>query len=245
LRIDDILREKSEQIFCGQLSAEQISAAVSTLSKRAKTYLGQGEDSLAIKCLEEALELRPDDETIRQQLVPLKEGQPLKHIVSKESTEKPKALIDKLGTLVSEISFQCSAYTFDTVKGTEQRRSRFAVGEPIIIYVEAPKVSDGHLTVIHYDDEYNLGMLFPNKKSDSTLVKPGQEKRLGLQAGKPTGRHYLKAIWTSEQIIKPEIVDFEDKSNVGSCIDDLLNSISDLSERDWMVSYAQFEVIDS
>lgn len=61
LMIDDALRERAEEIFCGKIPDHLTTMAVDVLKNKASVYEKKGNYEEAIKCLGEALQLSPDN----------------------------------------------------------------------------------------------------------------------------------------------------------------------------------------
>jgi|APSaa5957512622_1039677.scaffolds.fasta_scaffold07559_3 hypothetical protein len=118
----------------------------------------------------------------------------------------------------------------------------YIVGERISIDLEPPK--DGYLTILLYDDENNLKLLFPEKGTDDICVKGGEKKQFGMVAAEPLCKQYLKAFWTSDQLMIPDQIDFGDESSIRSAIERFLKSISKLGDDDWTVFVQQFDVVE-
>lgn len=167
--------------------------------------------------------------------------------------ERQIFMIEELDDLKSEVSLPCLISNYDTIsgmpnfdnvmRGGEQEKVSHVLGERVIIRMKPPK--DGYLTVIHYDDEHNLNLLFPHKATDETLIRAGKEKNIGIEAREPIGKHYIKAIWTSNQMIDPKKINFSKKSDIASALEEFLSSLKELRSDEWMESLATFEIIES
>lgn len=154
-------------------------------------------------------------------------------------------LIDYFQELKPKYSFPCRIYRYDplgiTHRGTH--KDLYTIGERIVIVIEPPK--DGYLTILHYDEDFNLNMIFPSKTSDDTFVEKRKDKRLGIEAQEPIGKHYLMAIWTTSQIIDPKKINFANQAEVASTIGTYLNSLAELKADERSQSLAKFEVFES
>lgn len=157
-----------------------------------------------------------------------------------------KDLVKELSVLTSGAHFSCATnpYVPDPTRHDGLHEDTYYPGKQIVISVESPEKRDGFLTVFHYDDEYNLAMIFPSKPGVKTFLKAGIEKRIVIEAAKPLGKHYLKAIWTSKQIIDPEKVKLEDEAGTAALIETFLTSIHTLRSEDWLESVSEFEVTE-
>jgi len=210
----------------------------------------QGSLHEAIKCLKEAFVRRPRDEDIEKRIIKIQT-----ELNKRESTrilrERANLVIDELKSMASKapLPFIIVPYEeisvmpdFNAVRGgAEPKKITYTIGERIVIRIKAPM--DGYLALFQYDDENNLRLLFPHEATDETFVEASKEKNIGIEAKKPLGKHYLKAIWTSTQIIDPKKVNFTEKSEINSTIEKLTNSVQKMKPDEWMVSVKEFEVV--
>ena len=157
--------------------------------------------------------------------------------------KKLKSLIDDLNHLVSKSSFPFTTFGLATVKGGDSRKGAYLVGERILIHIEAPKDVDRYLTIFHYDEHNNITMLFPHIKNNETLLKPGEDKKIGITVGSPEGKHFLKALLTTKKLIDPQNLNFDSEMDLTAAIERFLNSIYSLDD-DWMESVAEFTVTE-
>jgi tetratricopeptide (TPR) repeat protein len=216
-----------------------------SLIDQANTHQDQGNVSKAIECYNKALELRPGDEEIKRKLSELlaEGGDPY------PIPDDLKRLVDPLSILKSMNLFRgnmgpsqdvlMGERSFGAKRGVQE--DIYLLGDRINIDLEPPK--DGYLTILLYDDENNLKLLFPEKGTDDTFVKGGEKKQFGIVAAEPLCKQYLKAFWTSDQLMVPDQIDFGDESAIRSAIETFLESISALSDDDWMVFVQQFDVV--
>jgi hypothetical protein len=159
--------------------------------------------------------------------------------------EKIKRLIGELSGLTSKDSFSCKAYSFGVLRGGDFKDAPLGVGDPFIITIKASKGKDGYLTIFHYSGEDHLEIIFPRTSNDMTAIKAGEEKRIALKAHPPTGRHYIKAIWTSIQLIDPQKSFLENNSGTMNLAENFLRNLSRLETEQWMDSIEDFEVIEN
>lgn len=162
----------------------------------------------------------------------------------KDIKEKFISLIDSLNQLTSESLFPFTTLSLATIRGGESQKGPSCIGDPILIYLESPQDVDRYLTIFHYDDNNNLEMLFPNKSSDETLIKAKEEKKIRLIAGPPAGKHYLKAVLTTNKLVEPHNIDFGSESEIVSVIRGILEPINSKKEDNWIEAFVEFEVID-
>ena len=207
------------------------------------TYQEQGNLEEAKKYLRQALELRPGDEEIEKEISELSvrlEGEP------SFIPEGLKDLVMELTVLTSGAHFSCTTCSFepDLMRRDGLQENTYFPGERIVISVESPEKRDGFLAVFHYDEEYNLAMIFPDRPGVDTSLKAGIEKRIGIEAARPVGKHYLKAIWTAKQIIDPEKVKFEGDASAAALIKNFLTSVHTLGRERWFETVSEFEVIE-
>ena len=161
------------------------------------------------------------------------------------------SLVKRLSILTSESLFLGKIYLYQDVlmgersfgaeRGVDEEQI-YMLGERISIDLEPPE--DGYLTILLYDDENNLKLLFPEKGTDDICVKGGEKKQFGMVAAEPLCKQYLKAFWTSDQLMIPDQIDFGDESSIRSAIERFLKSISKLGDDDWTVFVQQFDVVE-
>jgi tetratricopeptide (TPR) repeat protein len=217
---------------------------IEELYEYAETLRHAGNHEAAIGCLEEALKLKPGDQKLLEMAAAIREKSKIEHspVVFKE---KIRALIGRISQLVSEGGFLCTSFGIAGAKGAEEDENAYSPGEPIFVYVEAPDEMDGYVTIFHYDEEDNLQMVFPSKITDKTFLRAGEEQRITIGQLQITGKHYLKALWTSKQVINPVDINFGDELAIADAIESFLESIHSLGKDEWLESVAQFEVVES
>jgi hypothetical protein len=163
-----------------------------------------------------------------------------------ELKERLRKIAEKANNLISTLALPCTIYpyaAFSGIRHFEQaaQKDTYTIGEKIVISMTPPK--DGYLTIIHFD-ENNVQLLFPHRKNDDLFIKAGTEKNIGIEAGKPIGKHYIKAICTSNQIIDPKSINFDRTADVASALEKLLGSLKELGSDEWITSWVEFEVTE-
>jgi len=116
LRIEDVLEEKAEEIFCGKVPNHLINAAIKILTNKAEAYQKEGKHEEAIKCYQEALELRPGDGDVERKLIELiqtNSGDPLRRNFVVRVNDK----ITEYEIIENELSF----YLYKTVDEIEEK----------------------------------------------------------------------------------------------------------------------------
>ena len=211
------------------------------LMDEAEAHQEKGNFEEVKKCLEGALELKPWDEEIKKRISELSARR------NSESSIIPKELGDlvkKLSMLESMTHFSCTTAPFkrDLVRHDGLQEDIYCLGERIVISIESPEKRDGFLTVFHYDDDYNLSMIYPDRPGADTSLKAGTEKRIGIIASKPLGRHYLKAFWTSQEMIDPDQIGQGTDTEIVAILDAFIATLRTLRTDDWIESVAEFEV---
>lgn len=156
---------------------------------------------------------------------------------------KFRSLVDRLNQLVTDRFFPSTTLNLDGVRGGGKKTEIFKVGDPLIIQLDIPADMDGYLTILHYDEKNNLKMIFPKKKTDDTHVKAGEEKWIEMRANAPTGKHYLKAILTSNKIVEPNDINFSNSVDVVVTIEKLIDLINEITTDEWKESVTEFEVV--
>ena len=217
---------------------------VKELFGKAEDYKKKGNFKDAVKCLNEALDLRPGDEEIEKKLSELSAHQ------SEGASLIPKELrplVEKLSILesVAHLPTITCSYNPEVTMGSGFDKDTYCIGERIMISIKAPEEKDGFMTVFHYDDKDNLTLLYPDKSTTDTSVGAGKEKKIGIVATKPIGTHYLKAFWTCTKILKPEEVNFGDEPEIATTIANFIKVVRDLSSDDWIESVSEFEIAEN
>jgi hypothetical protein len=163
----------------------------------------------------------------------------------------PISLKDKIHFFLSSIkglttdrSLPIMIYSLDTTRGEGQKANVCKAGEAVIIQIEGPRDwNDGYLTVLHYDGEDNLTMIFPKKSSDNTFLRSGDMIRIVFKVTTPKGKHYLKALLTSRKWIRPDEIDFSDTVQIAYAIERSIDAINKSDKNSWMETFMEFEVI--
>ena len=216
---------------------------------KAKDYEKKGNLPESHKCYCEANKLRPRDEEIKRRVIETSESE---HEESETIPPELKSLVEKLSIIKSNnlLRYRIGAYDYDSIMrgmedndGTvvETQTTSYTIGDRIVINIQPDK--DGYLTLFHYDDN-NLELLFPHSATDNTFVTNTKGKRIGIEAKEPLGKHYLRAIWTYNQIIDSERIDYSDETNILYSVEYFINSLNELSSDEWMDSIVEFRVLE-
>lgn len=158
--------------------------------------------------------------------------------------ENLRSLIGNIKRLESGVSFQLTTFALDPLatKGGEQDKDVYDTNKRITINLEAPLDEDGFVTVFRYDERDDFQMILPKSKIDNTSLKAGGFKRLTLDPLKFKGMHYVKAVVTSQMLINPNEIDFEDDLDVAIAVGNFLKSVRDLDYNEWWEANAEFRV---
>jgi len=174
-----------------------------------------------------------------------------------EATEKPpllarlKKLKGKLQGLV-ETSIMAvqgfpllpdSAYARGGHKKRGQQADRYHINDPIRFTVSIPH--DGYLVAFNYDDTKGVEIIFPYNSDMKTKVSAGSKKNIdGIVEG-PPGKQFLKAIWTSRNLLKDlSAEDFDDKSRMEHRLKDFFDILDCLDEKEWTAITYEYEVVE-
>jgi hypothetical protein len=154
-------------------------------------------------------------------------------------------LIQRIKYLVSSLSLPVYGFSADSLvtrtKSSEEEKSQYAIGESMVFCV--PVTSDGYLVILHYDDE-KVSMVFPAGQADDNFINGGSEKKISGRITGPTGKQFFKVFWTSQRLIEPKKIDFQDNDGVARSIDKFLDALDDSSEGEWVEMEYGFEVIE-
>ena len=206
---------------------------VRSLQLEAKIYLKEEKPAEALKCLKDAVKLRPDKEEVKKDINKLEKKYPLAFII----IEKLKSL---KSAITESLSFQVICYDtyFAQVKATEDQKNTHMVEDEIKFSLDIPK--SGALCVFHYDENYNIKLIFPSDKKDDVNVKAGEKKQFNINISQPGGKHCIQAILALEELKLPA-KEYSDFSNFANEFVDL---ISEIGSDACMEAIYEFEVID-
>jgi hypothetical protein len=157
-----------------------------------------------------------------------------------------QTLIEKLKQLVSTLSIPVYSFAADGLAtrgeaaGTD--KIQYAIDESIVFCV--PIASDGHLVILHYDESEKVSLVFPAGSGDKTFVREGSENKISGTVTGPAGKQNFKVIWTSQQLMDPEEINFNSEEDIERAIDKFLDALSELEEGQWMETDYSFEVTE-
>jgi hypothetical protein len=155
-------------------------------------------------------------------------------------------LIQRLKNLVSSVSLPVYGFSADSLvtrsKTSEEEKKQYAVGESMVLCV--PVTSDGYLVILHYDDNEKVTMVFPAGPQDDNFVNGGSEKKISGKIAGPTGKQFFKAIWTSQKLVDPKKINFQDDEGVEHAINKYLDALDELNEGEWIEMAYGIEVTE-
>jgi len=157
-----------------------------------------------------------------------------------------QSLIEKLKQLVSSLSIPVYSFAADGLatrgEAAKTEKKQYAIDESIVFCV--PIKSDGHLVILHYDESERVSLVFPAGSADNTFVRAGSEKKISGRVTGPAGKQNFKVIWTSQQLMDPEKINFKNEEDVERAINEFLDALADLNEGQWMETDYGFEVTE-
>jgi hypothetical protein len=242
----------SNLVTSEELTGEAIiNVKVEIFIQKAKSLIERGRYNQALKWLNKALELEPENASINTRIKQLKE---IHKLGRTEGLIKRSKFLSKIlyglkhqGSLkfrfINNLT-RNGAPVLGTLKVGETDKNIYKMGTNINICIEMPPKRDGYLSVFHYNDKHNLEMIFPSKKTDSTFIKASLEKIIKIKVSKPLGKHYIKAIWSSKQLLIPNQIAFNNPVAVTFTMEDFLESILKLNNDEWMEFVEEFEVVE-
>lgn len=155
-------------------------------------------------------------------------------------------LLNKLKMLVSSLSMPVYSFPATSLvtrgEGELELKTQYRLNESIVFCV--PVESDGYLVIVHYDQSENVTMVLPSSPKDDTFVSAGSEKKISGIVTEPVGIQNFKAIWTSRQLMDPGKIDFNDTEDIERAIDELIESLAELDEGEWIETDYVFEVVE-
>jgi len=155
-------------------------------------------------------------------------------------------LIQRLKNLVSSISLPVYGFPADSLvtrtKTSGEEKKLYAVGESMVLCV--PLTSDGYLVILHYDEDEKVTMVFPAGPQDDNFVSGGSEKKISGRITGPTGKQFFKAIWTSQKLVDPKKINFQDDEGVEHAINKFLDALDEVNEGEWIEMAYDIEVTE-
>jgi hypothetical protein len=121
-------------------------------------------------------------------------------------------------------------------------KNTYTVGEQLVINAEAPE--DGYLVVLDFCQETgNLALIFPRCVDETAMVPTGRKIRVSGHIEGPAGRHGFLAVWTRNQVLDFTGFDLTDEVGNQQAVEELLDSLEDLQEGEWLTSVHEYEVL--
>jgi hypothetical protein len=155
-------------------------------------------------------------------------------------------LIEKLKQMVSSLSIPVYSFAADGLatrgEAAETEKNQYAIDDTIVFCV--PTTSDGHLVILHYDESEKVSLVFPSGSGDSTFVQGGSEKKISGTVTGPAGKQNFKVIWTSQQLMDPEKINFSDEQEIERKINEFLDALAELEEEHWIETDYGFDVTE-
>ena len=154
-------------------------------------------------------------------------------------------LVQRLKNLVSSLSLPVYGFATDNLatraEGPEVKQ-QYAPGESMVLCV--PVTSDGHLVILHYDQDGKLSMVFPTGPQHDTFVKGGSEKKISGRVTGPPGKQFFEVIWTKKKLLDPMEINFDDDEDVERAISSLLDALDRLAPEEWIETDYEIEVTE-
>jgi hypothetical protein len=153
-------------------------------------------------------------------------------------------LIEKLKQLVSSLSIPVYSFAADGLatrgEAAETEKNQYAIDDSIVFCV--PITSDGHLVILHYDESEKVSLVYPAGSGDSTFVRGESEKKISGTVTGPAGKQNFKVIWTSQQLMDPEKINFNIEEDIEHAINEFLDALAELEEEQWIETDYGFDV---
>ena len=157
-----------------------------------------------------------------------------------------QTLIKKLKQLASNFSIPVYSFAADGLatrgEAAETDEIQYVIDESIVFC--APIASDGHLVILHYDESEKLSLMFPSDSGDNTFVRGGSEKKISGTVTGPVGKQNFKVIWTFQQLMEPEKINFDSEEDIERAINEFLDALAGLEEGQWMETDHGFDVTE-
>ncbi len=223
---------------------------VEELLEYANELTNGGLEDTAIKLLQEELVKYPGNKKIEGALLHLRQKYH-KGITRINIEKRLRSLSYKLhelkniSGLICRVVFQEDRYESAVFSGLKIKPSEikvFNTTDTVNIWVEMPLDRDGYLTVFHYDDKYNIELIYPKSSSDGNYFEGGENKHIKLDNRLVLGKHYIKAIWTCRQIYHFEEKTSEDERIKATKFMQFFEALIAFKQNEWMEYTDEFEV---
>ncbi|MBF0121095.1 MAG: DUF4384 domain-containing protein [Desulfobacterales bacterium] len=146
-------------------------------------------------------------------------------------------LEDILWKIILPLTIKTNYYTVMPTKYIKNKE--YFIGEQCVFEIEAP--NDGHIVVFHHDTNKKVKIIFPQKTYDNSFIAKEKKLEIHHTIQEPEGKHFFKAFWTSQQLIKPENIDFNNEDKITSIIE-YLKSVLKLDAKECLELIFEFEV---
>lgn len=167
-------------------------------------------------------------------------------IVSDLIKKTSKHIAAQLKELVSATSFPVLTYSYHTERGEVSTENHYTVGEKIVISIKTPSDKGGYLTIIHYDDDNGIKIIFPNDTSmENKRFNPQEEVKINIEALPPFGTHFLKAFLTERKIFHHDFDSPDGKIGFLLSLNKFFINLSSIEKEEWMESVCTFEVFEN
>jgi hypothetical protein len=208
---------------------------IDNFMKRGEKYIKQSKVEISIDHLKRASGLKLFDQEIMKLFDP----------ISQAIKDKIRKLIYRLNNLESKEHLLCKTLPLGIIQKAEEKNNIYSMGDQIIISIEAPKHKDGYFFILNYDDKSHLRFIFPSKSTDNNSIKASETKRVVTSTSFLSEQQYIKVIWSSDRIVVPEKINFEDEYDQLDTMESFLCKISDVDENEWMESICELRILQN
>lgn len=184
-------------------------------------------------CAEEVLRIRAMEDELREHALRWADRQ---------------SWLNRLKLLISNLSFPVTIQTqvFEGARGPgdEDNVRVVKIGDPLVLSVRAPEA--GHVVVFHYTEKDAAARLvYPDRPADVARIPANQEVTiLEGEVDGPEGEQVFKIIWTRDQLIDPQLVDWDAPAAVDAAVEEFFQKLEALTvDQDWQETVCEYHVV--
>ena len=154
-------------------------------------------------------------------------------------------LTQKIKNLISSVSLSVYSFQVDALATRSEGKKdvkKYSIGDSIVFCI--PVVSDGYLVVLQYDANEEISLISPFNSEDDGFIHGGNEKRISGKVTGPVGKQYFKVFWSANNVLEPELINFEDKDSVDEALTNYLDALKELKDSDWIETVYEYDVVE-
>ncbi|MBF0397827.1 MAG: DUF4384 domain-containing protein [Desulfobacterales bacterium] len=118
--------------------------------------------------------------------------------------------------------------------------NRCIIGEQKILKLKSP--INGYVAVFHHSPYGEVNLIFPNDLEKNNFLNADESLDIPFTFSEPVGKHFIKAIWTEEQLLNSDKIDFQNKGAILKAVEDYLKALLNLDKDKGHAINIEFEV---